>query len=146
MHLAVTMRRLEEVLLEVESVLGPDWQEGIMAVYEHDIPPSLAPKILVEIQHLRSDIRGVKRHYQLSVETMSDRRRLVAKLSLLSVDLEGSNSRHMTGYGDLDEKERKPLDDYVNRMIEAVNRIREVIGAINLVSDRPPRSPRNDGD
>ena len=145
-HLAVTVRRHEEALLELERALRAGRREGIMTVYEHDIPSSLAPGIFIEVERLREEIRGVKQHYGLAAENVSDRRRLVAKLSLLSVDLEGANSRSMAGYGDLDEKERKPLDNHVDRMIDTVNRLRGIIGALNPVADRLPRSRRDDGD
>jgi hypothetical protein len=139
-HLAVTVRQLEEALLELESALRADQREGIMTVYEHDVPSALAPAIFTEIERLRDEIRSVKERYRLAAETISDGRRLVAKLLLLAINLEGANSRSMAGYGDLDEKERKPLDDHVSRMIDTVNKLRELIGPLNLVPDRPPRT------
>jgi hypothetical protein len=65
----------------------------------------------------------VKEHYQLAVKTISDRRRLLAKLSLPSIGLESAHPRSMTAYETPDEEERNqpepPITDLLQAAIEA---------------------------
>lgn len=135
-HLSVTMRRLDEALAEIENGLKPDCPKQIMTVYDDDLSPSLRPVILGEIQRLRSELWTVKRRYSLPVDTVSNRRRFIAQLSLLSIDLEGAKSRHMAAYGILNEAERRPLDEQINGMIDVVDNVQAMIGALPIVPEQ----------
>jgi hypothetical protein len=137
-HLTVTMRHLEEALAEIESGLRAKQAEEILKAFEDDIPTSLKPVILKRIRCLREELRGAKEHFPLNVERVSNRRRFATKLSLLSIDLEGATSRYMTGYGELSDEERAPLDNRINRMIDMIDELRAMIGSLRLVPDEPP--------
>jgi hypothetical protein len=128
-HLSAVMHRLEEALVDIENGIEPGRREEIMAVYRNDLPSSQKPAICREIEHLRHELRSVKERYTLTAELISDRRRFVARLALLSVELEEATSRYMAGYGTLPEVERNPLDSQINRMIGMVDSLRAIIAA-----------------
>jgi len=128
-HLSSVMRRLDEVLLEIESAIESSRPKEIIIIHQNDVPSSRKPAIFAEIERLRHELRKVKERYKLTVETISDRRSFTAKLALIAIELEGANSRYMAAYGVLHQEELAPLDRQINRMVELVENLRMMIAA-----------------
>jgi hypothetical protein len=59
---------------------------------------------------------------QVSKRLQSNRRRISAKLSLLSLDLTGVISRNTRAYGELPADEQGRLDDQIMKIIDLVLR------------------------
>jgi hypothetical protein len=125
-RLAVTMRLLEDVLLEVEAALEA-CPHLLMTIYEDDIPRSVRPAIQEQIRHVREEIRVVKDRYGLESEAISNRRRIAAKLAILSVDLTEATSRYLRAYGEVPEEEQGALDHQINKLISLVERINSLV-------------------
>ena len=128
-HLSSVMRRLDEALLEIENGIGPGSHKEIISIHQNDVPSLRKPAILTEIERLRHELRNIKERYNLTVETISDRRNFTAKLALIAIELEGANSHYMAGYGVVDEGERAPLDSQISRIIKIVDSLRAMIAA-----------------
>jgi hypothetical protein len=126
-HLSSVMRRLDEVLLEIESTIQSNRPEEIVIIHQNDVPFSRKPAILAEIERLRHELRRVNERYKLTIEAMSDRRKFAAKLALIAIELEGANSRYMAAYGVLNQEERAPLDSQIYRMVELVENLRSMM-------------------
>ena len=125
-RLSVTMRAVEEALLAVEAALaGPPYL--VMTSYEDDIPHPMHPAIRELIQKLRREVQTVKDRYRLDPQTISNRRRLSAKLSLLSINLTEATSTYMRGFGEVPKHEQRPLDDRIDKMISLVDGLNGLI-------------------
>jgi len=121
-RLAATMRALEEGLDEVAGALEES-TKGVMIKFEDDIPVQLRPEMLKVIAKLSTEIRKVKDRYELPAQVVSNRRRFVAKLSSLSIDLIEATSKYMRAYGEVPREERQPLDDQIGTMIGLVEEL-----------------------
>ncbi len=121
-RLAVTMRVLEDALLEVEAALEPG-PELLMTAYEDDIPRPAQPAIREQLRYLREEIRAVRDRYSLPGETVSKRRWMAAKLAILSVDLMEATSRHLRAYGEVPQDEQGALDHQIARLVSLVEQI-----------------------
>jgi hypothetical protein len=94
------------------------------------------------LEGLRREVQAVKDRYQLPVERTSNSRRIAVMLLFLSIDLERANSRQMDAYGTLSTKERRLLDDQINKMIDEVENLHAMMAPIRVVRDPlPDRSP-----
>jgi hypothetical protein len=58
-----------------------------MSTYEDDIPTSARHAIQAKLAEIRAEIRDAKDSYDLSTDTISNRRRFSAKLSILAIDV-----------------------------------------------------------
>jgi hypothetical protein len=125
-RLSITMRALEDALLAVEAALSAT-PNLLMTVYEDDLPQTARPAIREHIQLLREEIRVVKDRYGLRSETISNRRRLLAKLTFLSIDLTELTSRYLRAYGDVPRDEQGDLDDQITKMIALVDNMQKLV-------------------
>jgi ABC-type arginine transport system ATPase subunit len=121
------MRTLEEALLDIEDALDvpPD---VIMTIYEDDIPDSALPTVHERIRQLREGIGAVKQRYELDPQIISNRRRITAKLTLLSIDLSGATSRYMRAYGEVPKEDRAELDERILKLIAIVDDLNATVG------------------
>ena len=125
-RLSVTMRGLEEALLEVQRALAPS-PELAMSVYQDDIPDSARPAIGELIGQLREEIRVVKARYGLGSEVISNRRRISAKLTIISIDLTEATSRYMQAYGAIPKEEQGGLDPQISKIISLVDEVNKLV-------------------
>jgi hypothetical protein len=125
-RLSVSMRALEDALVEVEAALSAA-PELLMTTYEDDVPDSARPAIAEHVRRLREKIRAVKDSYGLNSQVISNRSRLSAKLSILSVDLAEATSRPMRAYGEIPQSEQGPLDSRIGAIISIVDSMNKLI-------------------
>jgi len=125
-RLSITMRALEDALLEIEAALS-DPPDLLMTRYKDDVPRSARPAIQEHIQRLRKEIRIVKDRYRLDPEIISNSGRISAKLSLLSIDLTEATSRYMRAYGEVPKDEQAELDDRVGGVISLLNDVNKLV-------------------
>lgn len=125
-RLAVTMQALEDALLEFEAALrgAPDL---LMTIYQDDVPVSARPAIQEHIRRLRREIRIVRDRYGVEAELISNRRRISAKLSLLSIDLTEATFRYLRAYGEVPKDEQDGLDEQVARVISLLNDLNKLV-------------------
>jgi hypothetical protein len=121
------MRGLEDGLDEVVTALTRR-DERAMTVIEDDIPVEVRSSMLDTINQVSAEIRRVREGYGLAPQIVSNRRRFLAKLSSLSVDLIEATSKYLEAYGDVPEAERGPLDDQIGTMIALVEKLLGSIG------------------
>jgi hypothetical protein len=121
------MRGLEDGLDEVVTALTRR-DERAMTVIEDDIPEEVRSSLLDTINQVSVEIRRVREGYGLAPQIVSNRRRFLAKLSSLSVDLIEATSRYLKAYGDVPEAESGPLDNQIGTMIALVEKLLGFIG------------------
>jgi hypothetical protein len=121
------MMALEAGLAEIESALVSESAGPILTAVENDIRPEIHPEIRNLIARLKQEILAVKQTYSLAAAVISVRRRLNAKLSLLSIDLTEATSRHMRAYGEIPEAERAGLDQQIVKMRRMVDELNALI-------------------
>lgn len=126
-RLAVTMRQLEDALLDIESALDEPIALA-MTVYEDDVPHSVRAPIRERIGQLRDEICAMKQRYVLEEQIISNRRRISTKLTLLSIDLTEATSPYMRAYGEVPKEEQRPLDDAIVKLIAIVDGLNTLIG------------------
>jgi hypothetical protein len=126
-RLGVTMRALEDALLDIEAAFDAP-PEVTMTIYEDDVPHSALPAIRVRIDQLREEIGALKDRYALDPQIISNRRRISAKLSLLSIDLTEATSRYMRAYGEVPREEQGELDDRILKLIALVDELNGIVG------------------
>jgi uncharacterized protein involved in exopolysaccharide biosynthesis len=125
-RLAVTMRALEDALLEIEAAFDEP-PETAMTTYENDVPHTALPAVRERIEQLREEIGGVKGRYGLDPQIISNRRRITAKLTLLSIDLTEATSSYMRAYGEVPREEQGELDDRILKLIAIVDDLNAII-------------------
>jgi hypothetical protein len=121
------MRGLEDGLDEVVTALMR-CDDRAMTVIEDDIPVEVRPSMLDTINKVSVEIRKVSESYGLAPQIVSNRRRFLAKLSSLSVDLIEATSKYMKAYGEVPEAESGPLDNQIGTMIALVEKLVGLIG------------------
>jgi hypothetical protein len=120
------MRALEEALLDIEGALAEP-PVLAMTIYEDDVPRSVRVGIRDRIAQLRDEIRAVKERYALEPQIISNRRRISAKLTLLSIDLTEATSRYMRAYGEVTPDEQGPLDSQIIKLIDIVDELNTIV-------------------
>ena len=125
-RLTATMRGLEEGLDELAAALTQPI-ERTMTVFEDDVPAQVRSSMLETVGRLLVEIRRVRENYGLTPQIVSNRRRFVAKLSSLSIDLIEATSKYMKAYGEVPEQERGPLDDQIGKMIVLVEQLESLV-------------------
>jgi hypothetical protein len=121
-RLAATMRGLEDGVDELAAALRRR-DERTMTVFTDDIPAEVRASMLDSISRMSLEIRKVRDGYGLAPQIVSNRRRFLAKLSSLSVDLTEATSKYMKAYGDVPEAERELLDNQVGTLIALVEKL-----------------------
>ncbi|MFZ0890239.1 MAG: hypothetical protein WA005_17500 [Candidatus Binataceae bacterium] len=114
--------------MEIENALQPASKAPrcVMTTYEDDIPKSARRAIWAKLEEIRTEIEDAKNYYDLYVDTISNRRRLSTKLSILGINLTECRPQYMRGFGEVPDQEREPLDERMSRleaMITGLNRL-----------------------
>jgi hypothetical protein len=125
-RLSVTMRGLEDALLDIEAALA-DPPNLIMTIYEDQVPHAVRAEIRERILQTREEIRVVRDRYGLDSQVVSNRRRISTKLVIQSIDLTEATSRYLRAYGEVPKDERRPLDDQIGKMISLVDGLNKLI-------------------
>ncbi len=105
-------------MVEVEKSLNSASQapDRVMTAYEDDIPESARPGIEAKTREIRNEIRDAKDHYRLERDTVSNRRRLSAKLLILGVDLTECRPQYLRSYGEVPDDQARALDERMSRL------------------------------
>ncbi|MBF6558788.1 MAG: hypothetical protein IVW56_00760 [Candidatus Binataceae bacterium] len=122
------MRAVEDAVIEIERALDPAAQapRRVMTEYQNDLPDSARCAMRAKLGEIRAEIQDAKDCYDLYADTVSNRRRLSTKLSILAIDLTDCRPAYMRGYGEVPDEERQPLDERMSRleaMVNALNRM-----------------------
>jgi len=125
-RLSVTLRTLENALLDVEATLA-DPPVLAMTIYEDDVARGLRAPIRGRLRQLHDEILVMKRRYALAPQMVSNRRRISARLSLQSINLTEATSRHMRAYGEMTADEQGLLDDQVMKLIDLVEELNAIV-------------------
>lgn len=128
LRLSIVMRAVEDAVIEIERAIDPAAQapRRVMTEYQNDLPETAGRAMRKKVEEIRAAIQDAKESYDLNVETVSNRRRLSTKLSILAIDLTECRPEYMRGYGEVLDEERKPLDERMSRleaMVNALNRM-----------------------
>lgn len=118
LRLSIVMRAVEDAVIEIERALEPASKapERVMTDYQNDLPESARFEMRRKLEEIRKEIRDAKDRYGLNVETVSNRRRLSTKLSILEIDLTECRPEYMRGYGEVPDEERETLDQGMLRL------------------------------
>jgi hypothetical protein len=129
-RLSIMMRTLEDALLDMEAALAKP-PVLAMTIYEDDVPHSMRAAVLERMGRLRDEIAVVKERNSLDPQIISNRGRILAKLSLLSIGLTEVTSHYLRGYGQVPREEQGPLDDQVMKVIDIVDELMAIVGRMN---------------
>jgi hypothetical protein len=129
-RLSIVMRALEDATIEIESALKTrSGDTRLLTTVEDDIAQSEKPLIVAKLCAIRSRIEDLKVHYDLESITISRRRLVSTKLSILAIDLTECLSQYLGSYGEVPEEERVPLDERVSRLEDLVNEMNGLLGS-----------------
>jgi hypothetical protein len=123
------MRSLEDAVLEIEHALEPAPKAAprLMAEYVDDVPAAARCAIRAKLGEIREGIGWVNDRFGLRRESISTRRRLSARLSLLAVELAECSARRLRGFGEVASDERNALDQIISRLEEMVNDLNRLV-------------------
>ncbi len=112
LRLSIVMRAVEDAVIEIERALEPASKapQRVMTDYQNDLPESARFEMRRKLEEIRKAIQDAKDCYDLNVETVSNRRRLSTKLSILAIDVTECRPEYMRGYGEVAHEEHEPLD------------------------------------
>jgi hypothetical protein len=124
------MRALEDATIEIEGAFKTCGDRTrLLTTLEDDIDDSVKPIIVGKLGQIRSEIRDLKSYYDLESITVSSRRHISTKLSILAIDLTECLSRYLRGYGEVPEAERAALDERVSNLEGLVNEVSRLVGS-----------------
>lgn len=126
-RLSTVMRAVEDAVIEIERALEPASQapRRVMTEYHSELSETARRAMRKKVEEIRAAIQDAKDCYDLNFETVSNRRRLSTKLSVLAIDLTECRPEYMHGYRDVADDEREPLDQGMLRLealISALNK------------------------
>jgi hypothetical protein len=130
LRLSIVMRAVEDAVIEIERALEPASKAAprVMTDYQNDLPESARFEIRRKLEEIRKEIRDAKTRYDLNAETVSNRRRLSTKLSILAIDVTECRPEYMRGYGEVAVEEREPLDQEMLRLEALLSDLNKLIG------------------
>ncbi len=130
LRLSIVMRAVEDAVIEIERALEPASKapRRVMTDYQNDLPESAKFAMRRKLEEIRAAIEDAKDCYNLSVETVSNRRRLSTKLSILEIDLTECRPEYMRGYGEVRDEEREPLDQRMLRLEALLSDLNKLVG------------------
>jgi hypothetical protein len=124
------MRALEDATIEIEGAFETRGDRArLLTTLADDIDDSVKPIIVGKLGQIRSEIRDLKSYYDLESITVSSRRHISTKLSILAIDLTECLSRYLRGYGEVPEAERAALDERVSNLEGLVNEVSRLVGS-----------------
>ncbi len=125
------MRALEDATIEIESAFKTCGDRTrLLTTFEDDIADSVKPTIVAKLGQIRSQIKDLKSYYELESITVSSRRHVSTKLSILAIDLTGCLSQYLRGYGEVPQAERAVLDERVSRLEDLVNEVSKLLNSV----------------
>ncbi len=123
------MRALEDATIEIEGAFKTrGGRTRLLTTLEDDIADSVKPMVVAKLGQIRSQIRDLKSYYNLESITVSSRRHVSTKLSILAIDLTECLSQYLRSYGEVPEAEQALLDEQVLRLESLVNDVSKLIG------------------
>lgn len=126
------MRAVEDAVIEIESALEPASKapQRVMTEYQNDLSESAKFAMRKKLEEIRAAIRGAKDRYDLNAETVSNRRRLSTKLSILAIDVTECRAEYMGGYGEVPNDEREPLDQRMLRLEVLLSDLNKLVSQV----------------
>lgn len=123
------MRALEEAVLETERALDSPSNDLAYLMAEHvdDITVSAKPAIRAKLREIRTGIREMKERYGLRAQSLSTRRQLLARLSVVAVELAECTPGRLRGLGEVPKGQHEPLDELISRLEKMVNDLKRLI-------------------
>jgi len=125
--LSSTFRILEEMLLEIETMINSDGFEGNLMVIENDVSPEAREKILMIIELVREKLKSLSKQLALEIKQTKMSSQILADLSYCWEILEGSKAKKLRGYGEVAEGLEKVLDPQINIVIDLVTEMEKLI-------------------
>ncbi len=98
-----------------------------MTEYQDDIPKSARRAIWAKPEEIRAEIRDAKDYYDLYADTISNRRRLSTKLSILAIDLTECRPEYLRGYGEVPDEHWEPLDERMSRLEALLDNLNKLV-------------------
>ena len=137
-HLAVFLQQLDRGLAEVEQLATAPPSRGILRVEQDDLPPDYAASIHADLRDLRARIHSLVHRLELQPSERSRRRRTLALLLTMIVQLEDAGSSGLRGYGPVDASVPAHLDPALAAMRSALQRMGAVLEPSGPASGTPP--------
>lgn len=133
-RLSIVMRALEDAMLEIETSLDPNPRaaNSVMTICEDGISESAKGEVRIRLDAIRAEIRAAKNSYNLSAETISNRRRFSTRLFILAIDLTECRPQYLRAYGEVPDEEKAALDDRISKLETLVSDLN------NLIRPDPP--------
>jgi hypothetical protein len=137
-HLAVFLQQLDRGLAEVEQLATAPPSRAILRIEQDDLPPDYAASIRDDLHELRERIHALVHRLELQPSERSRRRRTLALLLTMIVQLEDAGSSGLRGYGPVDASVPAHLDPALAAMRTALQRMGAVLEGTGPASGTPP--------
>ena len=123
------MRAVEDAVIEIERAIDPAAQapRRVMTEYQNDLPETAGRAMRKKVEEIRAAVQDAKESYDLNVETVSNRRRLSTKLSILAIDLTECRPEYLRGYGEVPDEHWEPLDERMSRLEALLDNLNKLV-------------------
>ncbi|NWF98750.1 MAG: hypothetical protein HXY52_07440 [Nitrospirae bacterium] len=128
--LSSTFRILEEMLLEIETMINSDGFEGNLMVIENDVSSQAREKILMIIELVREKLNSLSKQLALEIKQTKMSSQILADLSYCWEILEGSKAKKLKRYGDVATGIKESLDPDLNIIITLILDIEHILRTI----------------
>ena len=125
---AVTLRLLEERLVEIERMIDQD-EEGILYHRVARLSPEQREKMDMLIAAMRGQIRRAAERFHLPQDERDAAREIVGILTLSWESLEDIRPHKLGAYGDVDPALKETLDPIVQELIHLLFRLEAIARA-----------------
>lgn len=136
-HLAVFLQQLDRGLAEVEHLAEAPPSAAILRIERDDLPADYAAAIRDDLRELRAQIQSLGHRLELRPSERSRRRRTLALLLGMIVELEDAGSGGLQAYGPVDPSVPMHLDPTLRAMRAALQRMGSTLEATTPVGDLP---------
>jgi hypothetical protein len=121
--LAVTLRRLEERILELKKLQSEPHIAGLLFRFENDIPSDQLPLLEQRFDHLLELIEQARQKFDLPRRTTTFSSHLQAFTSYFWSLLMDEKSDKLARYGKVAAKLKEELDPLIDRLVEQLRAI-----------------------
>lgn len=128
---AVTLRHLEETLVNIERVIHRS-EQGILYRRVASFTPHQREQIDALIRAMRVEIRQAAIQFDLPIEEQNATRYVMGTLVLMWEMLEDARPRKLASYGAVDSALEETLDPILQRLIELSFQITDIARGENL--------------
>jgi hypothetical protein len=118
--LSVTLRTVEQRLLEIERLVGTDDYSGILCAWKNNVHASKREAFSEKIALAKEKIRAIAEHFSLDKTVIQAGEHFPAELSYCWEVLQGVKAKRLDKYGEVPPDVEPALDPGLTEIIKLV--------------------------